>query len=363
MTCQRCRVHPYKPFDHGTLYLLAPIVHTTSKLERVLSQHNIASVQQDNLLTITVNEQMTEIAELLSNQLSHAERHDTRTLFVAHGETLSADQLVNTRSLNELLAQVSSRWLVDMIEKDDLRMHLQPIVHAHDVTSVYAYECLLRGVSATGDLVNPKAMFDIAASAKLTYQLDRAARMAAIRTIIEQTITDYVFINFNPTSVYDPRTCLRTTFAAIEKAHINPQQIVFEVIESEYINDVPHLLNITTHYRREGFRIALDDLGAGYGSLGLLAELKPDIVKLDRRLISNIDQDKFQQSILQSLLDMAQHLGIETVAEGIERPEERDWLIEHGATYLQGYLFGRPQERPLAPASRVEASNFSAKMS
>lgn len=331
------------------------------KLERILSQHNVANTQQDAMLVVNITGQMTEIAELLSQQLSHAERDDTRTLFVAHDDPISPSQVINARSLSELLAQVSSRWLVDMINNNDLQVHLQPIVHAHDVTSVYAYECLLRGVAADGSLVNPKMMFDIANSAKLTYQLDRAARLAAIRTIIEQTITSNVFINFNPTSVYDPHTCLRHTFAAIEHAHINPQQIVFEVTESEYISDLPHLLNIITHYRSEGFRVALDDLGAGYGSLGLLAELKPDIVKLDRRLISNIDKDEFQQGILQSLLSMAQRLGIETVAEGIERPEERDWLIEQGATYLQGYLFGRPQERPMAPAGVIESGNLTAK--
>jgi EAL domain-containing protein (putative c-di-GMP-specific phosphodiesterase class I) len=331
-----------------------------NKLERILSQNNIANSQHENMLTVAVNGKMTEIAELLSSQLSHVERDDTRTLFVAHDETISPRQIVNTRSLSELLAQVSSRWLVDMIANDDLRIHLQPIVHAHDTTSVYAYESLLRGVATDGSLISPKMMFDIADSAKMTYQLDRAARLAAIRTVVDQNITSNIFINFNPTSVYDPRTCLRTTFAAIENAHINPQQIVFEVTESEYISDVPHLLNIITQYRHEGFRVALDDLGAGYGSLGLLAELKPDIVKFDRQLISNIDQNDFQQEVLQSLLRMAQRLGIETVAEGIERPEERDWLIEHGANYLQGYLFGRPQERPLSPANVISGNTFTA---
>lgn len=361
MTCQHCRPRYFENFDLGTLYLLAPIEHTMAKLERVLLQHNVAITRQDNMLIVNITGQMTEITELLSQQLSHAERNDTRTLFMAHDEEVSADQIVNARSLSELLAKVSSRWLVDMIADKALRVHLQPIVHAHNVDSVYAYECLLRGVASDGSLVSPKVMFDIAESAKLTYQLDRAARLAAIRTIIEQTITSNVFINFNPTSVYDPHTCLRTTFAAIENADLNPQQIVFEVTESEYISDLPHLLNIITHYRSEGFRVALDDLGAGYGSLGLLAELKPDIVKLDRRLISNIDKDEFQQGVLQSLLSMAQRLGIETVAEGIERPQERDWLIEHGATYLQGYLFGRPQERPMAPAGVIESGNFTAK--
>lgn len=362
MTCQHCRSRRYETFDHGTLYLLAPIEHTMTKLERVLSQRNVANTQQDSMLVVNIAGQMTELAELLSQQLSNAERDDTRTLFVAHDDTISPNQVINARSLNELLAQVSSRWLVDMINDNDLRVHLQPIVHAHDVTSVYAYECLLRGIASDGSLISPKMMFDVAESAKLTYQLDRAARLAAIRTVVEQTITSNVFINFNPTSVYDPYTCLRATFAAIKNAHINPQQIVFEVTESEYISDLPHLINIITHYRNEGFRIALDDLGAGYGSLGLLAELKPDIVKLDRRLISNIDQDEFQQGILQSLLHMAQRLGIETVAEGIERPEERDWLIEQGATYLQGYLFGRPQERPLSPANVVSSDTFTAKI-
>ncbi|MEM7739008.1 MAG: EAL domain-containing protein, partial [Deinococcota bacterium] len=211
---------------------------------------------------------------------------------------------------------------------------------------IYAHECLLRGIDEDGELVYPKRMFDIAYSAQLTYQLDRAARLAAIRTAKEKLLDGNIFINFNPTSVYDPHTCLKSTFAAIQNSHLTPSQIVFEVTESEYVSDVDHLVNIISKYRAEGFRVALDDLGSGYGSLGLLAALKPDLVKFDRKLITNLDTDTFKQRVLTRLFEMTRDLDISTVAEGVEREEERDWLAEHGADYLQGFLFGRPEPDP-----------------
>ena len=92
--------------------------------------------------------------------------------------------------------------------------------------------------------------------------------------------------------------------------------------------------------------MALDDIGAGYSSLNLLHQLRPDFIKLDIALIRDVDRDPYKALVAQKILEIAQRLGIETIAEGVEREEEFAWVKSTGATYAQGYLFGRPAPEP-----------------
>jgi EAL domain-containing protein (putative c-di-GMP-specific phosphodiesterase class I) len=118
------------------------------------------------------------------------------------------------------------------------------------------------------------------------------------------------------------------------------------VVESDAVSDTEHLLNIVKFYRQKGFRIALDDLGAGYGSLNLLTSLKPDFVKFDRELICGVDLDPYKQKVFVKLVEMAHELGIHTLAEGVETEGEYRWLAAQGVEYLQGYFFARPASPP-----------------
>ena len=102
-------------------------------------------------------------------------------------------------------------------------------------------------------------------------------------------------------------------------------------------------------YRGAGFRVALDDLGSGYGSLNLLSQLKPDFVKLDMKLIRDVDRDPYKAEITRKLLEMARGLGVATIVEGIETQGEWEWAHENGADYAQGYLFARPASPPPRP--------------
>lgn len=152
-----------------------------------------------------------------------------------------------------------------------------------------------------------------------------------------------------PTTIYRPEFCLRTTFAAVNEYQLRTDQIVFEVVESESIHDVKHLNHILNYYRENGFRVALDDLGAGYSSLNLLHALRPDFVKLDMDLVRNIDQDPYKALVCRALLDLANDLGIPSIAEGVETVGEWQCIKEFGATYIQGYLFAKPGQEPPVP--------------
>ena len=118
--------------------------------------------------------------------------------------------------------------------------------------------------------------------------------------------------------------------------------------KSEAIQDSKLLRNILDFYRKGGFRVALDDLGSGYGSLDLLDALRPDFAKLDMSLVREVDS--YRAAIASKLLELAKDLGVAVVAEGIETEEQWRWLVARGADFAQGYFFARPAFPPPLPA-------------
>jgi diguanylate cyclase (GGDEF)-like protein len=193
----------------------------------------------------------------------------------------------------------------------------------------------------------PGAILELAAEAGLLPQVDRVARLTTIAQARHHQLTGQIFINFAPTALYDPVSCLRSTVEAIDQAGISHERIVFEVVESDNPQDLDHLKTVLKFYREAGFLIALDDLGSGYSGLNLLHQLRPDFVKLDMGLIRDVHQDLYKASITEKLLEIAHKLNIQTVAEGIECVDELNWLRDRGATFAQGYLIAKPSAVPV----------------
>lgn len=347
--CDRCSTVPDAPASAGTLFLAPPLAHTRRTLRKALEGRGIAFSEPGSLMLSVplAPGRLEAVLEASVEGLSDAERRDTRALVLGEGASPSIADLLNTMPLSTLIAKVQERWLIEMIRERRLTTHFQPIVRADDIGEVHAFECLLRGQKADGSLVAPTSMYDAARDADVLFQLDRAARLTAIREAVAHRVRERLFINFNPSSIYDPAYCLKSTVAAIESAGIEPGRIVFEVVESDQV--AVDLLAIMATYRRAGFKVALDDLGAGYGSLNLLSRLRPDVVKLDMKLVRDVDRDPYKAGITSTLLEMARKLGIATVAEGVETPEELAWFRAHGVDFVQGYLIARPASPPARP--------------
>ncbi len=350
MSCSHCRTI-HKLEDGGNVLRLAhPLGHTRQKLRRALTErYTVTEVSQDGLSVTVPPGSLGELANLLEGSLSAAERESCQALLLAEGETPSLDKLSQVQPLTALLAKVRSGWLIDMLHEDAFYADFQPIVSAAEPSRAFAYECLLRGHDAQGQVVPPSLIFGAARSAGLLFHLDRAARLTAIRDAQRHGVATPIFINFNPTSIYDPAFCLKTTIKAIEEAHISADRIVFEVVESDAVGDPAHLLNIVRFYREQGFRIAIDDFGAGYSSINLLTQLRPDFVKFDRELIRFIDQEPYKQKVLSKLIEMSRELGVRTLGEGVEREEEFLWLRERGVDLFQGFFFAKPASPPEQP--------------
>ena len=161
-------------------------------------------------------------------------------------------------------------------------------------------------------------------------------------------------INFMPNAVYEPRACIRRTLAAATQSGFPTNKIIFEFTESEKL-DTDHILNILRTYRTMGFRSAIDDFGAGYAGLDLLAKFQPDIVKLDMDLIRGIDDDRAKRIMVRHILRMLDELGVTAICEGVETAGELAVLREPGCRLIQGYLLARPVFEGLADVAHLPA--------
>ncbi len=156
-------------------------------------------------------------------------------------------------------------------------------------------------------------------------------------------------MNIYPNAIQEAQRFLETTIAVAEHTQLPAEQFVFEFVETEEILDPNQFFDILQEFRARGFRVALDDVGAGYSSLNVLVHVKPDFMKLDMGLIRNVDRDVYKSCVAAKLLELAQELNVKTVVEGIETPGEWQWAREHGADFAQGYLFARPDCPPPVP--------------
>ncbi|WP_458120351.1 EAL domain-containing protein [Paenibacillus sp. Z6-24] len=246
--------------------------------------------------------------------------------------------------LSMLITRLQNYDIVEIIRQKQFTSHMQPIVNEQE--QIIAYEFLLRPIP-DGPGFQPYQLFEVAHRTGLHSFLDRAARISAIETSALHLPSGVKrFINFLPSSIYNPKYCLSHTFAAIERLKLNPQDFVFEVVETENIMEMPKLQDIFDVYRSNGINVALDDVGSGYSLPELIGKLKPDYVKIDRGLIDGCDRDEQKQRDIRNIAERTWDIGSHVLAEGIERREEFEFCRSIGINLAQGYLFGKPAERP-----------------
>ncbi|QJQ94810.1 MULTISPECIES: EAL domain-containing protein [Halomonadaceae] len=218
----------------------------------------------------------------------------------------------------------------------DFTMAFQPIVDI-STAEVTTYEALVRGL-------NGESAYEILSriTPEYLYRFDQACRIKAIELASQLEMQENLSINFLPNAVYEPSACIQATLAVSQRVGWPIERITFEITESEMVKDRQHLRHIIDTYRNLGFTTAIDDFGNGFANLDLLADLKPDVVKIDRELVMGCDQDLRRQAILRAVYGLADELGIALIAEGIETRQEALWLAHLGITRQQGFHFARP---------------------
>ena len=220
-----------------------------------------------------------------------------------------------------------------------ISMAFQPIVDV-EAGAVYAYEALVRGVNR-----EPAGQILAQVNADNRYAFDQSCRVKAIELASRLGLVETgakLSINFMPGAVYSPAACIQLTLRTAAALSFPTRLLIFEITEAEEVVDRKHILNIVEEYRRQGFEVALDDLGSGYSGLNLLADLTPNLVKLDMDLIRDLDERPAAAKIVRKMVELCDGLGVAVVAEGVETVAEYCVLRRAGVRLMQGYLLAKP---------------------
>lgn len=235
-------------------------------------------------------------------------------------------------------------------------MAFQPIIDLAE-GRIWGYEALVRGRDGEGAAAVLAAVTD-----QNRYRFDQACRVKAIElagTRMPAGSTAKLSINFLPNAVYEPSACIRSSLAAAARFRFDPRRLMFEFTENERM-DSAHVQTIIAAYKQMGFTTALDDFGAGYAGLGLLAQFQTDVIKLDMELIRGVDTSPARQAVIGGVVAIARAMNIRVLAEGVETADELRLLGQAGITLFQGYYFARPAlehfvAEPDIPALRLAA--------
>jgi sensor c-di-GMP phosphodiesterase-like protein len=233
------------------------------------------------------------------------------------------------------------RLLLRAIEKNQLKLHYQPIIDIESGKCVGA-EALLRWMNYSGKWISPSSFIPLAEAEGLIQKISDYVINSVFEDFGEFLASHpelYISINLSATDFHCPRL-VSVLSEKIEKYGVRADQIKIEVTERGFI-DVPKTRPVIQAFRQAGFEIAIDDFGTGYSNLHNLQFLNVDILKIDKSFIDNLTTDRACYLIAEHIIDMARSLDLKTIAEGVETHEQVEWLQARGVRYCQGWYFGK----------------------
>lgn len=336
--------------DRRALLISPPTSAASQRISAAAVAHGVrVDAGEQGLRLLPDPNQLLSLAVEWAKTLSPADLHETRVATPPENATpgQTAHAMFRAVALDTLLARLREQWLADVLARHDLVTYFQPLIQ-YPPGRIHGYECLSRGRDASGNIIPPGRLFHAAAVLGLGQQLDEACRHTAIASAgaLEDPSLSF-FINFMPSAVRDPKRTLADLTDRAAAAGLRPQQIVFEVVETDKLDDHRHLAGLVRYFRKAGFKIALDDVGAGYSSLLALSYIRPDYIKLDGELVRRAAESSLEAKLVADLADTARQNGIMTIAEGIETEQHLCLALQAGIRITQGYMHAQPSPHPL----------------
>jgi len=263
-----------------------------------------------------------------------ARQRRATTIAAARAETTTADEPLGER-FDRALAML---WMAH-----------QPIFTTEGV--LFGHEALVR--SDETSLGSPPLLLGAADRLHRVHDLSRRIRVAVAESLAGTPEHLKTFVNLHPLDLLDDDLYAEDSVLA-PHAH----RVVLEITERAALDELADAEARVGLLRKRGYKVAVDDLGAGYAGLATLARVAPDVVKLDMSLIRNLDRDLVKQKLVRMVTAVSHDLGALVVSEGIETVGERAMAVELGCDLLQGYLLGRPaRARGLTSARSTAASS------
>ena len=230
--------------------------------------------------------------------------------------------------------------LIQILKNKSIRTVYQPIVRLDD-GHILGYEALSRG-PRDSFFESPGNLFDAAEHFNRLWELELLCRTKALENARELPPGKLLFINVNPEIIKDRKFKKGSTKECISKFGMNPSNIIFEITEKTAVSDYKSFRKTIDNYISQGYKIAIDDTGAGYSGLRLLTETRPQYIKIDMSLVRDIDKESIKQELMKTFYSFAKITNMQLIAEGIETVNELNTLIDIGVQYGQGYFFQRP---------------------
>ena len=240
---------------------------------------------------------------------------------------------------------------LEILHNKKLNTLYQPIVSLSS-GEILGWEALTRGPE-NSYFSRPEIIFRFAEELSLLFAMEKVCREKAISGIGELGLEQKVFLNVHPRTMSDPNFVKGETLQILHNHGLVPRNIVFEITERHSIKDFISFKQIVENYRGQGYRIAIDDVGAGFSGLQTIAEIQPDFIKIDMSLVRNIDSDFSRQSVVAALKSLAENINCKIIAEGIETQNELNALLLKGVHYAQGYYLARPRFPKPAVAGNI----------
>lgn len=231
-----------------------------------------------------------------------------------------------------------------IIDKKLIYPVFQPIVSLR-TGEVHGYEALSRMIQPR-KIKNTEELFAVALLHGRTWDLEKLCRKRILKKYAdfsEEQQVGKLFINVNPCVMMDENFKASFTRRQLEKYHISPEKIVIEITEKSSVNMEEFAL-VIHHYKKEGYQIAIDDVGACYSGLNIICNTHPHYLKIDMMLVQQIDRDHLKQALVKGLVEIAKNASIQLLAEGIETEAELQTLMDLGVDYGQGYFLGYPEK-------------------
>ncbi len=331
-----------QPCDRQTelcLYQLGfkPIAAVPQLLYRTAGEADLAD------LFLRISHLIPDAAQVASRFLVTQFPLDSRNLLI---------EFLNAQPLSSMTLMIKNSWFLQVLARQRLFFKYQPIFDL-STGQVVAHECLARAKSDQGQCFSGQQLIDAALSMNLTVEFDELARstclesLAKFRTRVGTVeVPQTFFVNVLPNAIArDPKT-LEQNFQQVLELGLRPEQIVFELTEVEALENYPQLSTLIEQIRDWGFGLAIDDLGSNVAIDHYCMEFRPDVIKLDRRLIHGCSRYVLKQVLIRSLLQFAHELGIAVLAEGLEDANDVDFCRELGIDLGQGFGLATPAVLP-----------------
>jgi EAL domain-containing protein (putative c-di-GMP-specific phosphodiesterase class I) len=231
-----------------------------------------------------------------------------------------------------------------LVETRGITTHFQPIFSIRG-KSVVGMEALSRGLSPCGELIPPSVLFKLAVSEGLAGPVESLCRQSAVKSFANLRARPeelLLFLNLDLATTPNHQSLPAELEMLVRLAGLRPRNVAIEFLEAR-VEDVERFGALGGALRQRGFLVVLDDVGAGHSNLDRIPLIRPDIIKIDRSLITGVDADFYKQETFKSLVSLSRRIGALVVAEGIETEREAVAALELGADLLQGYFLGRPR--------------------